>query len=355
MSANADDQLPRHCSFEASDWHILARHWYAVALARDLDAGPLAAGLLDQPLVVYRAGAEIVVADDICPHRGVKLSLGAATARGIACAYHGLRFGAGGRCEHVPAHPDLKIPPRFHLRAYPAIERYGLVWTCLRPQAGAAPAIAAMPAAPAIAPMPHWDEAGFQQIVCPPFDIAGFAGRQMEGFLDVAHFGFVHTATFGDPDDVVVPPYDPVPHANGFSVDYRSTVSNYPLGAQQRNPPGFEWLRRFDVFAPFTATLTVHFPDDGRLAIMNAATPVSARRTRLFVPIARNFDTDRPVQEVYDFNRRVFEEDRAMVEAQMPEALPLDPRLEVHIPADRSSIAYRRVLRDMGLGRFFIA
>jgi hypothetical protein len=68
------------------------------------------------------------------------------------------------------------------------------------------------------------------------------------------------------------------------------------------------------VHLPFTATLTVHFPDDGRLVIMNAASPVSARRTRLFAPIARNFDRELPVQDVYDFNRRVFEEDKAIVE-----------------------------------------
>ena len=33
----------------------------------------------------------------------------------------------------------------------------------------------------------------------------------------------------------------------------------------------------------------------------------------------------------------------------------LDPRMEAHIMADRSSIAYRRGLRDLGLSRFFVA
>jgi vanillate O-demethylase monooxygenase subunit len=88
---------------------------------------------------------------------------------------------------------------------------------------------------------------------------------------------------------------------------------------------------------------------------MNAASPVSAKVTRLFAPIARNFDTDLPVQDVYDFNQRVFEEDKIIVEAQMPECLPLDPVMEAHIPADMSSMAYRRGLRDMGLSRFFLA
>jgi phenylpropionate dioxygenase-like ring-hydroxylating dioxygenase large terminal subunit len=338
--------LPRNCTFEAPDWRILARHWYPVALVRDVETGPVAATLLDEMLVIYRAGGELVVANDLCPHRGVPLSLGKHDGTGIRCAYHGLRFGADGRCNHIPANPDTAIPPKLHLKTYPAVERYGLVWTCLRPDPAAAPNLPEMP---------HWEDEGFQQIVCPSIDIFGFAGRQMEGFLDVAHFGFVHTATFGDPGNLVVPSYRPVPNDVGFEVEYRSSVGNYPIGATDQGQPGFEWLRHFRVHLPFTATLTIHFPGTSRLVIMNAASPVSAKVTRLFAPIGRNFDTDRPVQDVYDFNRRVFEEDKAIVEAQKPECLPLDLQMEAHIPADRSSIAYRRGLRDMGLSRFFIS
>ena len=75
----------------------------------------------------------------------------------------------------------------------------------------------------------------------------------------------------------------------------------------------------FEVDVPFFARLTVHFPDHGRLSILNAASPVSARKTRLFVPIVRNFDKDLPLDDVYAFNRQVFEEDRAIVEQQRPE------------------------------------
>jgi hypothetical protein len=51
----------------------------------------------------------------------------------------------------------------------------------------------------------------------------------------------------------------------------------------------------------------------------------------------------------------VFEEDKAIVESHKPECLPLDPSFEAHIAADRSSIVYRRGLRDMGFSRFFIS
>lgn len=342
--APAGRALPRDCTFLPEDWRLLARNWYPVALGRELGNGPLGVMLLDAPLVLYRAGEAIVVADNLCPHRGVPLSMGKGDGRTIACAYHGFVFGAEGRCRHVPANPDNNIPPRLHLRTYPAVERYGLIWTCLDPEGE-----------PAIPPMPHWDEPAFQRITCPWIDIAGFAGRQVEGFIDVAHFAFVHTETFADPNNAVVPPYMPTPTPTGFEAEYRSSVGNYPIGVSDRGRPGFEWLRHFRVHVPFTATLEIHFPDEGRLVIMNAASPVSARKTRMFAPICRNFDRDLPVEDVYAFNRRVFEEDRAIVEAQKPENLPLDPTLEAHVMADRSSIAYRRALRARGFSRFFTA
>jgi phenylpropionate dioxygenase-like ring-hydroxylating dioxygenase large terminal subunit len=348
LESENDVELPRNCTFEPEDWAILARHWYPIALAREVGEAPVRTKLLDQPLVVYKADGEIVVAPDICPHRGVPLSMGTQTPGGVVCAYHGLKFGAAGRCVHVPAHPTRDIPQRLHLATYPHVERYGLIWTCLLPSAST-------PQPGEIVDMPHWDEPAFQQIVCPWIDIFGFAGRQMEGFLDVAHFAFVHTATFGDANNAEVPNYTPKRTDTGFEAEYWSTVGNYPIGVEGRGVPDFDWLRHFRCHLPFTATLEIHFPGTDRLVIMNAASPVSARVTRLFAPMARNFDTDLPVQDVYDFNLRVFEEDKAIVEAQMPECLPLDPAMEAHIPADMSSMIYRRGLREMGLSRFFIS
>ena len=342
--------LPQNCTFDAADWQVLAGFWYAVARSADVIAAPTAVTLLDERLVVYRAGGEVVVADDLCPHRGVPLSAGRGDGLTLQCAYHGLRFGAGGACVAVPAHPAAKIPDRLHLRPYPVVERYGLVWTCLRPTAAerGEPGLASIP------PMPGWDVPGYQNVTCPPFDVAAFAGRQVEGFLDVAHFAFVHTDTFADPDQRDVPEYQTTRTATGFSADYWSDVANYPRGSGL-SAPGFSWLRHFELHVPFTPTLEIHFPDGTTLCLMNAASPVSARKTRMFSPIAKNFATDQPVADIYAFNVRVFEEDRAIVEIQRPENLPLDPRIEVNIAADRSSVAYRRALRDLGLSHFFTA
>jgi phenylpropionate dioxygenase-like ring-hydroxylating dioxygenase large terminal subunit len=62
---------------------------------------------------------------------------------------------------HVPAHPDNGIPAKLHLKTYPAIERYGLIWTCLRPDRDI-DAVSAQPPT-----MPHWDDPEFQLWPCP--------------------------------------------------------------------------------------------------------------------------------------------------------------------------------------------
>ena len=90
--------VPRDCTFDAADFAIIARYWYPIALSGELSTAPLAATLLDEPLVVYRAGDAVVVANDICPHRGVPLSAGTGDGRSVACAYHGIRYGEGGVC-----------------------------------------------------------------------------------------------------------------------------------------------------------------------------------------------------------------------------------------------------------------
>ena len=336
---------PAHCTFEPDDWLRLARHWHPVARGGDITSAPAKAVLLDEPLVLYRIKGQVVAARDVCPHRGVPLTLGTSDEEGVICPYHGLRFGEGGRCNRIPSSPGQAIPAKLNLVSYAVEERYGLVWVCIAPD----------PENPSSLPvMPHWEDTGFQQINCPHFDVACFAGRQVEGFLDVAHFAWIHTETFADPDNQEVPPYTPVETDYGFSVDYWSSVGNYPASSAHRAPEGFSWLRHFEMHLPFTATLTIHFPGEARLIIMNAASPVSARKTRMFAPIARNVDLHIPVEDVHAFNHRVFEEDRLMVETQRPERLPLDLTLEAHIPADRSSIAYRRGLKKMGFGEFFL-
>ncbi len=336
--------LPRECSFHPSDWSVLSRCWFAVARSDEIEEKPLRRTLLDTDVVVYRTNGVARVARDLCFHRGTALSLGWVEGDCIVCPYHGFQYAPDGSCVSVPAHPEMAIPPKLRIIAFPVVERYGLIWTTLNG-----------PEEPLLPDFPAWEDDGFQAIMAPTIDINGSAGRQVEGFLDVAHFAWAHTESFGDRNNPIVPSYRVEKTERGIRAQYLSSMSNYPKGQQDRAPKDFMWMRDFQVYPPFSATLTVHFPEGGRLWILNAATPMHARKTRLFVPLARNFDLHVPVEDVHAFNLQIFNEDRVMVESQRPEDLPLDIQMEAHIAADRTSIAYRKLLKEMGLGALYVS
>ena len=343
-STSATIPLPSQCTFAEADWRALAPHWFPVAFARDVLEKPVAVQLLDEKLVLWRTSDGTVrVARDLCLHRGVPLSLGSVDGDEIVCKYHGFRYAADGRCVKIPALPDTPIPPKLCLRTHPVREAFGLIWT----------QIVASPESP-FPDFSGWNAPGDVQVLPESVALKSSAGRQVEGFLDVSHFATVHAASFGEADNPTVPNYPVTPTPNGFTADYISSVSNYAHGSKHLAPPDFPWRRLFEVFFPFTASLTVFFPH-GQLHILNATSPVSARKCRVFVPICRNFDPDFPLQKVLDFNHQVFAEDKEIVESQCPEELPIDLQSEVHIRADRSSIMYRQGLARLGLGRTFTA
>lgn len=352
-SLRQSKQLPRNCTFAPSDWQVLSQFWYPIALSRDLSNEPVAAQLLDQRLVVWRTSEGLSVANDLCLHRGVPLSMGQVKGDQLICKYHGFHYAPSGQCTLIPANPDATIPAKLCLKTYPVREAYGLVWTCLNPaEAGSE----AEPESDEILPhFPEWDDDSYQQILPETVDIEAAAGRQMEGFLDVSHFAWVHTETFGDRNNPYVPKYSVTSTDRGLQANYISSVSNFPKGVENNAPEGFLWKRFFEVFLPFCARLTVDFPAGGRLCILNAASPVSARKTRLFCPICRNFDQDSPLDPIYEFNYQVFNEDKEVVEAQYPEDLPLNLRDECHIEADQTSIIYRKRLAQLGLGECYTA
>lgn len=327
-------------TFSPTDWSILSKYWYPIAFSHDLKAAPIAVTLLDTDLVVYRHSSGVTVANDICLHRGVPLSMGWMEGEEIVCKYHGFHYAPNGACTSMPAHPGVKTPPKLCLKTYRTLERFGLIWTCLDDLAE-----------PVLPDFPEWDDADYVRVFPDPWDIKAAAGRQLEGFLDVAHFAWIHTGTFGDRNNQVVPRYEVDRLPQGLRASYASSVSNFTPEQWHLAPKDFVWWRIFEVTLPFSARLTVKFPEDGRLCILNACSPVSARLTKLFVPIARNFNKDLPDEVVRDFNHRVFAEDQEIVEAQCPEDLPIDLTEEVHIRADRTSIEYRKALGKLGLGR----
>jgi vanillate O-demethylase monooxygenase subunit len=110
---------------------FLQNTWTMIGWADELDAGFVHRTVADQPVLVYRRQDGTPAAlHDRCPHRIVPLHRGHQRGDAIECGYHGLRFGADGRCVQHPVEGQ-PIPAAAKVRAYPVAERHGILWVWL--------------------------------------------------------------------------------------------------------------------------------------------------------------------------------------------------------------------------------
>ena len=171
---------------------MLTNLWYVVLPSSQLTDGLKPVRLLGQPFVAFRddLGAAHLLSD-VCVHRGGSLSAGIKVGNSVQCPYHGWRFGADGICTLIPAQPDLRIPAKARVDAYPTLERYGWIWAFLGdlPEAQRPPL-----------PTLDWVDDPAIRTVTGHFDWEASWDRIIENGLDFAHAPFVHGSTFGDPD-----------------------------------------------------------------------------------------------------------------------------------------------------------
>ena len=132
----------------------------------------------------------ILVGRDLCPHRGVPLSMGSVDGDALICRYHGLSYGPDGQCRRIPAQPDLKPSAKFTVTMFPAVERYGLIWTCLAPEG-----------APRIPALPAWDDPAYPRnlltIAQPPPVLFVKGSLLPADEWAVALVGTRHASTYG--------------------------------------------------------------------------------------------------------------------------------------------------------------
>src|SRR5262249_7605055 len=140
-------------------------------------------------------------------------------------------------------------------------------------------------------------------------------------------FSFTHTGTFGWVDRPRVQPYEVADRKYGLSYRIDAPQQNGSLVLD--DPMYAEVPSEYDVTFPFSTMLVLHF-ERGVEHIFDLVSPVSSRKSRIFMIKTRDHDLDHPVDEWLAFQENVNEEDRLIVEAQVPQRLPIDLRHEFH-------------------------
>lgn len=212
---------------------------------------------------------------------------------------------------------------------------YGYVWACL----GSPP--------PAVFTIPEALEPDRRILNAGSIKVATSAPRAVENFLDMGHFPYVHTGILGEEPRTEV-------------VDYRAEIEG-----------GEIWARECKFYQPVAAAsaetgqmtdYTYRVPHPYCVLLYKTAPSDPSRRDviGLFVQAmtaesirAHNFlcmvDETTSDTGLRRFQQMIFSQDKPILENQHPKRLPLDPRVETPIRADRSAIVYRRWLSDLGV------
>lgn len=309
--------------------------WHPMARSERLGQGEvMAAVVLGVEIVLWRGAEGIHAWQDLCIHRGVRLSLGKVVDNcTLRCAYHGWTYDEDGRCVQMPAHPSLKPPARAQAKTYSSREEAGLIWVSLEPGNGFPPRLR------------ESEHPCFRAIPCGPYPSAAGAPRLIENFLDVAHLPIVHEGTLGVADRAEILPYE-VEWVNGLPVakDIRIYQPN-PEGLARAGQVSYE----YGLLGPFTAYLRKNLPGGACFSLLFAVAPISETESTAWFTVFMDYGDPAGDAEIAAFQNRIFAEDQPIVASQRPEKLPLNLAEELHLPSDRMAIAYRQYIRRLGL------
>ena len=312
---------------------VLVDDWHPVAASASVpEASILPARLLDEDLVIWRTHGEVRVWQDLCVHRGTKLSLGHLNGGHLECAYHGWTYDAGGQCVKIPAHPEQKPPPKARVRAYRARERYGLIWASLGEPTRDVPSFE------------EWSDPSFRKVPCGPYRYRASGTRAVENFLDVAHLPFVHEGILGERAHPEIQDYQVEQTAEGIVAKDVRIWQPDPDGTGVGKDVNYT----YKVLRPLTMYLSKDTAE-GRFSIFASVCPLSELDSVAWFWIAMNYGHDVPEADIVSAQDKITGQDIPVVESQRPERLPLDLQAELHLRSDRIAVAYRRWLGQLGL------
>lgn len=312
---------------------VLVHEWLPVTSLRALETqNPIGVRVLGQDIVVWKSNDAVLVWQDLCVHRGTRLSLGRVRENTIQCPYHGWTYNAQGKCIHMPAHPEQTPPDRAQVKTFRAQVVYDVVWMCLDEPRSDVPAF------------PEWSDASYRKTFCGPYPVHASAPRIVENFLDVAHFPFVHEGILGDAAHPEIEDYEAEITSQGVIARNVRVYQPDPYGTGQGDTVTYTYRST----RPLSAYFVKQSSDLG-FSILLFITPHDQAESTAYMWMAMNYSFDTPEADLVAYQDKIFSQDAPILQSQRPELLPLDLQSELHLKSDRTAIAYRKWLKELGL------
>lgn len=326
---------------------VLLNDWHVVGYATDFTAGTIhPVRLLERDLIVWRsADGRIHAWEDLCIHRGARLSKGWIRDDQVVCPYHGWQYDGTGRCTLMPAAPDEKPLKKALAFPYAAEERFGFVWVCL-----------GEPGAP-LPPFPEWTDERFLKVHSGPYVYDANGYRAIENFIDASHFPFVHAGLNGrmeKPDKLK--PYAVEETENGLCSSEVEVFQ--PFGDARGEPVmAFYTYKTFRPLVAYFSKRTQQADHEGNVVADHSDTfatfftvqAIDATHSIVRVCAALDVQPHPAPEKVRARADIIFNQDREIVETQRPERIPTELRYELHHRTDLMGQRYRSWLRGMGI------
>ncbi len=324
---------------------MIPNQWYAILESNEVKKGkPIGVTRMGEKLVAWRDNpGKVTVMSDLCPHRGVALSVGKLVNDCIQCPFHGFEYDTAGDCTYVPANGKASQPPRaLHVKTYPTREAHDIIfiwWGEPRPD-------------DAYPPLPWFANINEEMVYSTIRQHwANHYARAIENQLDVVHLPFVHHNTIGRGNNALVNgPYVKETQVAQDSyrldlwVDNQQDQGQTPIKPSQMSVPARRPLIQF------------HFPNlwqnwlsDDFLVFLIFA-PIDDQNTMMYLrqyhkvrfPVARQL-----TQWLGGFgNRFILNQDKRVVVTQRPARPDLDIG-EILIPGDYPIVLYRKRRRAL--------
>lgn len=200
-----NEQLSADARAEAAVVAGLRNRWWCIGPSGMFQDKPVSLTRMGEQLVGWRdSTGKLHIAEDKCPHRGVKLSLGHVIDDNITCAYHGVRIDCLGAVTAVPGQPDSQLVGKKLVRSYPVEEHFQGVWVYFGVEPDSEPC-------PLVLPFEHTSNEWTGYIVSSTWH----ANYQyaLDNLVDIMHTRYLHEHTYSmgideDADDVVVTPVE---------------------------------------------------------------------------------------------------------------------------------------------------
>ncbi len=219
----------------------------------------------------------------------------------------------------------------------PVLVRYGYLWTSL----GSPPN--------GLFEIPEFEEPDRRNIHAATIGVHCSAPRAIENFLDMGHFPYVHPGILGAEPHTEVVEYDVRVDTDSNEI-WATECLFYQPQAAATSVGGQLVGYTYRVPHPYCVMLYKTNPvDQERMDVIGLfVRSVTSEHIQasMFLSLLDGVNTDSTIRK---FQQEVFAQDKPILENQHPKRLPLNPRAETPVRADKSAIAYRRWLSDLGI------